>query len=109
MDRESFTGSVNKICLALLARQPGEGVIRPARERWAGDLLPVCYQTAAPDLRRALFVLVGLPGLNLGPHPYQLTAGNRCADRRSRRSRVTVEGEVYVVYRRAVMRSPNAS
>src|SRR5918993_3221688 len=28
--------------------------------------------------------------LNLGPHPYQLNAGNRCADRRSRRSRPTV-------------------
>jgi len=29
--------------------------------------------------------------LNLGPHPYQLTAGNRCADGRSCRSRATGE------------------
>jgi hypothetical protein len=28
--------------------------------------------------------------LNLGPHPYQLNAGNRCADRHSCRSRPTV-------------------
>jgi hypothetical protein len=32
--------------------------------------------------------------LNLGPHPYQQNAGNRCAKRRSRRSRSTVEAEV---------------
>jgi hypothetical protein len=32
--------------------------------------------------------------LNLGPHPYQLTAGNRCADRRFRRSRPTVRTKV---------------
>jgi hypothetical protein len=32
--------------------------------------------------------------LNLGPHPYQQTAGNRCADRRFRRSRPTVEAKV---------------
>jgi hypothetical protein len=31
--------------------------------------------------------------LNLGPHPYQLNAGNRCADRRSRRSRPTVDAK----------------
>jgi hypothetical protein len=29
--------------------------------------------------------------LNLGPHPYQQNAGNRCAKRRSRRSHSTVE------------------
>jgi hypothetical protein len=32
--------------------------------------------------------------LNLGPHPYQQNAGNRCAKRRSRRSRSTVRVEV---------------
>ena len=32
--------------------------------------------------------------MNLGPHPYQQNAGNRCAKRRSRRSRPTVEVEV---------------
>ena len=32
--------------------------------------------------------------LNLGPHPYQQTAGKRCADRRFRRSCPTVGGEV---------------
>ena len=32
--------------------------------------------------------------LNLGPHPYQQTAGNRCADRRSRRSPPTVGAKV---------------
>jgi hypothetical protein len=32
--------------------------------------------------------------LNLRPHPYQLNAGNRCAKRRSRRWRSTVEAEV---------------
>jgi hypothetical protein len=32
--------------------------------------------------------------LNLGPHPYQLNAGNRCAHRRSRRSRPTVGAKV---------------
>jgi hypothetical protein len=32
--------------------------------------------------------------LNLGPHPYQLNAGNRCAHGRSRRSRPTVGAEV---------------
>jgi hypothetical protein len=32
--------------------------------------------------------------LNLGPHPYQLNAGNRCANRRSRRSRPTVDANV---------------
>jgi hypothetical protein len=31
--------------------------------------------------------------LNLGPHPYQLNAGNRCADRRFPRSRPTVGAE----------------
>jgi hypothetical protein len=31
--------------------------------------------------------------LNLGPHPYQLNAGNRCADHRSCRSRSTVEAQ----------------
>ena len=31
---------------------------------------------------------------NLGPHPYQQNVGNRCAKRRSRRSRSTVEAEV---------------
>src|SRR6266568_7516922 len=32
--------------------------------------------------------------LNLGPLPYQLTAGNRCAEARFRRSRPTVGAEV---------------
>jgi hypothetical protein len=32
--------------------------------------------------------------LNLGLHPYQQNAGNRCARRRSRRSRLTVEVQV---------------
>ena len=32
--------------------------------------------------------------LNLGPHPYQLNAGNRCADGRFRRSRSTVGAKV---------------
>ena len=32
--------------------------------------------------------------LNQRPHPYQQNARNRCAKRRSRRSRSTVEGEV---------------
>jgi hypothetical protein len=32
--------------------------------------------------------------LNLGPHPYQQSTGNRCATRRSRRSRSTVGAEV---------------
>ena len=32
--------------------------------------------------------------LNLGPHPYQQNAGNRCARGHSRRSRPTVEAEV---------------
>jgi hypothetical protein len=31
--------------------------------------------------------------LNLGPHPYQLNAGNRCADRRFPRPRGRVKGE----------------
>jgi hypothetical protein len=31
--------------------------------------------------------------LNLGPHPYQLSAGNRCADRHSPRLRATVGAE----------------
>jgi hypothetical protein len=37
--------------------------------------------------------------LNLGPHPYQQNAGNRCADDRSCRSRSTVEGEVMCSHR----------
>jgi hypothetical protein len=32
--------------------------------------------------------------LNLGPHPYQLNAGNRCADARFPRSRPTVGAKV---------------
>jgi hypothetical protein len=32
--------------------------------------------------------------LRLGPYPYQLNAGNRCTDRRSRRSRPTVGAKV---------------
>jgi hypothetical protein len=44
--------------------------------------------------RDVLGWLVGLPGLNLGPHPYQQNAGNRCAKRRSRRSLLTVVAEV---------------
>jgi hypothetical protein len=34
--------------------------------------------------------------LNLGPHPYQLNAGNRCADRGFRRSRLTVGSKLCV-------------
>ena len=37
--------------------------------------------------------------LNLGPHPDQQNAGNRCAKRRSRRSRPTVEAEVMCSHR----------
>jgi hypothetical protein len=37
--------------------------------------------------------------LNLGPHPYQQNAGNRCAKRRSRRSRSTVGPEVMCSHR----------
>ena len=36
-------------------------------------------------------VVVGLPGLEPGPHPYQLNSGNRCADRRFPRSPTTVD------------------
>jgi hypothetical protein len=32
--------------------------------------------------------------LSLGPYPHQLNAGNRCTDRRSRRSRATVGAKV---------------
>jgi hypothetical protein len=37
--------------------------------------------------------------LNLGPHPYQQNARNRCATRRSPRSRPTVEAEVMCSHR----------
>jgi hypothetical protein len=37
--------------------------------------------------------------LNLRLHPYQQNAGNRCANRRSRRSRPTVRGEVMCSHR----------
>jgi hypothetical protein len=37
--------------------------------------------------------------LNLGPHPYQQNEGNRCANRRFRRSRSTVAGEVMCSHR----------
>jgi hypothetical protein len=37
--------------------------------------------------------------LNLGPHPYQQNAGNRCARRPFRRSRPTVETEVMCSHR----------
>jgi hypothetical protein len=37
--------------------------------------------------------------LNQRPHPYQQNAGNRCANRHSRRSRSTVEGEVMCSHR----------
>ena len=37
--------------------------------------------------------------LNLGPHPYQQNAGNRCANRRFPRWRSTVEAEVMCSHR----------
>jgi hypothetical protein len=54
------------------------------------------------DGRDALSCWVGwwaCQDLNLGPHPYQQNAGNRCATRRSRRSRPTVEVEVMCSHR----------
>jgi len=39
-------------------------------------------------------VLWACQDLNLGPHPYQQNAGNRCANHRSRRSRSTADGKV---------------
>jgi hypothetical protein len=50
------------------------------------------------DEQEAFPLVMGLwwacQDLNLGPHPYQLNAGNRCADGRFRRSRPTVGAEV---------------
>ena len=58
----------------------------PSRQR----ALPArCRQRC--DLRRWWWAC---QDLNLGPHPYQQNAGNRCAKRRSRRSRSTVGAEV---------------
>jgi hypothetical protein len=58
----------------------------PSRQR---ARLARCRQRS--DLRRWV---VGLPGLNLGPHPCQQNAGNRCAKRPFPHWRSTVETEV---------------
>ena len=46
--------------------------------------------TAEKHFRRSNPVWWAWPDLNLGPHPYQLDAGNRCADRPFPRSPPTV-------------------
>ena len=49
--------------------------------------------------RRSRPVRWACQDLNLGPHPYQQNAGNRCAKRDSRRSHSTVEVEVMCSHR----------
>jgi hypothetical protein len=46
--------------------------------------------------------------LNLGPHPYQLNAGNRCAEGRFRRSPATVGAKVMRSNGAVVCVLPNA-
>ena len=63
-----------------------------------GGLDPPHCRLAKLWTRRPAFPLVmagdAWEDLNLRPHPYQLNAGNRCADRRSRRARSTVGARV---------------
>jgi hypothetical protein len=83
----------------------GRGACRPGgrgrRGRWACWRGWACGPSAAqagsqrcrPRAGSAVTCGIGwwaCQDLNLGPHPYQLTAGNRCADRRFCRSRSTV-------------------
>jgi hypothetical protein len=60
---------------------------------------PGCVQTPnhkaySQRLRWSDAVWWACQDLNLGPHPYQQNAGNRCANGRFRRSRATEEAEV---------------
>jgi hypothetical protein len=62
-----------------------------------------CCQSAASSRRKGSglrrLCWWACQDLNLGPHPYQQNAGNRCAKRRSRRSRSTVQAEVMCSHR----------
>jgi hypothetical protein len=69
--------------------------VRPQRGPSRRRALPArCRQRS--DLRRCWWAC---QDLNLGPHPYQQNARNRCAKRRSRRSCPTVEAEVMCSHR----------
>jgi len=74
----------------------------PSRARCGPDVDQGQRERRRLDGRDALSCWVGwwaCQDLNLGPHPYQQNAGNRCATRRSRRSRPTVEVEVMCSHR----------
>ena len=69
----------------------------PSRARCGPDVDQGQRERRRLDGRDALTCWVGwwaCQDLNLGPHPYQQNAGNRCAKRRSRRSHSTVGVEV---------------
>jgi hypothetical protein len=74
----------------------------PSRARRGPDVDQGHGERRRPDGRDALTCWVGwwaCQDLNLGPHPYQQNAGNRCAKRHSPRSRSTVEAEVMCSHR----------
>jgi hypothetical protein len=60
-------------------------------------------------LRWPKAILWAWEDLNLRPHPYQLNAGNRCADRRFPRSRLTVGAKVMRSIRAQVCVQESAS
>ena len=69
----------------------------PSRARCGPDVDQERNERRRLDGRDALTCWVvwwACQDLNLGPHPYQQNAGNRYANRHSRRSCPTVEGEV---------------
>jgi hypothetical protein len=74
----------------------------PSRVRCGPDVDQKRNERRRLQDRDALTCSVGwwaCQDLNLGPHPYQQNAGNRCAKRPFRRSRPTVEGEVMCSHR----------
>gem|GEM_PF-6015794 len=84
---------------------------RHRRQDSLGRLTPIAYETPYAPLTPhgstypTESTKVGGRPLNLGPHPYQLNAGNRCAYDRFRRSRPTVGARSYAFNQRIGMRS----
>ena len=81
---------------ALLADVPSDGSDDDPRDEWGRYSLPILVHQRARRPARALLNAVwwAREELNLRPLPCQQTTGNRCANRRCRRSPRTVGAEV---------------
>jgi hypothetical protein len=91
----------------LKERSRGLRAARSMGRRWHSNALSIRYalSRASPGreddqrCRWSVVVWWACQDLNLGPHPYQLNAGNRCAQGPFRSSRSTVRGEVMCSHR----------